>query len=113
MHSLALAKHETQRAGEIDFLLITNHAVLVIEVKGGRVESENGIWRHTDRHGNTHEKRRSPFEQARQAMFSLEKRIREHFGREHDVSKLLLGYGVIFPDCAIRDSISGSLYRSA
>ena len=105
MHSLAIAKHNTQRAGEIDFLLITNHVVLVLEVKGGRVERSEGTWRHTNRYGDVHQTNRSPFEQARQAMFSIEKRLRHHFGRDHELTSCLLGYGVIAPDCALRESI--------
>ncbi len=105
LHSLGLAKHETQRAGEIDFLLVTRHAVLVLEVKGGRVNRGNGEWRHVNRFDQVNSTRRSPFEQVRNAMFSLERRVRDRFDRGSRLANLLMGYGVVTPDCALRSDV--------
>jgi len=102
LHSLALGKHVSQRSGEIDFLLITDKGVFVLEVKGGRVRRENGGWIYTDRHGNEWGDARGPFIQARNAMFSLEERISSHFGRDSRLANLLFGYGVVTPDCLLR-----------
>lgn len=97
IHSLGLARHGRKRRAEIDFLLITPLGVFVIEVKGGRIRREQGEWVHTDRFGDEHRKRESPFEQASSAMFALEEVVRRHIDgtRWRDV---LFGYGVAFPD---------------
>src|SRR5262249_52365692 len=68
-----------------------------LEVKGGRIAREDGVWIYTDRFGASHRRVESPFDQASSAMFSIEQAIRLHF-REDSVSRVLFGYGVIFPD---------------
>ena len=96
LHSLGISKHIYKREGEIDFLLIGEDGIFVIEVKGGRVHRENGIWKFTDRYGRVTEKKESPFTQAQSAMYSLRADIAQRFGQ--DVSKYLFGYGVALPD---------------
>lgn len=98
LHSLGLARHATKRRGEIDFLLLTRKGIFVLEVKGGRISREGGIWRFTDRYGVGHEKHESPFDQASSAMFALEEDIRQHFNKNERLSHLLFGYGAMFPD---------------
>lgn len=98
VHGLGLARHSQKRRGEIDFALVTPDAVLVLEVKGGRVERRDGRWIHTDRYGVAHAKGESPFDQASSAMFALERELREQFGAKSRVGNVLLGYGVLFPD---------------
>jgi hypothetical protein len=98
LHSLGLARHDTKRRGEIDFLLLTNRGVFVLEVKGGRVARSGGFWTFTDRYGQQTRKSEGPFDQASGAMFALEKDLRAHFGMDSRLGSLLLGYGVLFPD---------------
>ena len=51
--------------GEADFLVFDpSRGFLVIEVKGGGIESEGGRWYSTDRRGGKHSLPRSPLEQA-------------------------------------------------
>lgn len=97
LHSLNLSEHQHQQMGEIDFLLIGTHGVLVLEVKGGRVSIERGVWTHTNRFGKTARRRKSPFDQARTAMFSLRDRLQELIDPEF-VRGVTFGYGVILPD---------------
>lgn len=96
MHSLGLSEHMTKREGEIDFLLVGPAGIFVIEVKGGRVRRENGIWKFTDRYGRVSEKRESPFTQARSAMYSLRSNLSRQFG--NSINQYLFGYGVALPD---------------
>jgi len=103
LHSLALAKHETQRAGEIDFLVITRRAVIILEVKGGRVARKGGLWIFTDRHNQSNSTTRGPFEQARNAMFTLERRLWD--AKRKDLARLFFSYGVVIPDVHIRDEL--------
>jgi hypothetical protein len=98
LHSLGLARHATKRRGEIDFLLLTRHGIFVLEVKGGRVAREGGVWRFTDRYGDVSEKSEGPFDQASSAMFALEQDVRNEFASDHRRSRLLFGCGVMFPD---------------
>ena len=96
LHSLGLADHMYKREGEIDFLLIGPAGVLVIEVKGGRIYREDGMWKFADRYGKVTEKRESPFSQAKSALYSLRAELLQKCGvafQDH-----LFGYGVAFPD---------------
>ena len=72
LHSLNLAQHVYKRWSEADFILIGENGIFLLEVKGGRIKSENGIWTFTDRYGRKSRKRESPWEQAKTAFFSLE-----------------------------------------
>ncbi len=103
LHSLALARHESKRRGEIDFLLLTRKGVFVLETKGGRVARQGGVWVFTNRWGDEDRKYESPYQQASTAMFSLEKDIKNKFGKDHRLGKLLFGYGVLFPDIVFED----------
>jgi hypothetical protein len=96
LHSLGLSKHMYKREGEIDFLLIGPGGIFVIEVKGGRVRREQGVWKFTDRYGRVSEKRESPFVQARSAMYSLRSDLAQQFG--NNMNQYLFGYGVALPD---------------
>jgi hypothetical protein len=74
-HSVHLTRHEYKRMGEADFVLVMDDCVLVLEVKGGRVDRYNGSWRFTNRFGEQNLKREGPFEQAYGAMFALQSEL--------------------------------------
>ena len=96
-HSYALAHHPTKRHGEVDFVLLTRHGVFALEVKGGGIGHDHGVWSSVDRNDKRHELTESPFKQAADGMHALERRIKEDFtGRK--TSRALFGFGVIFPD---------------
>jgi hypothetical protein len=103
LHSLALGEHKKQRAGEIDFLVITPLGVFVLEVKGGKIRRENGLWIYGSSHEERTTKPRGPFEQARDAMFSLEERLK---AAGSPLAKLFFGYGVVAPDCSLKACVS-------
>jgi len=97
LHSLNLSQHTRRLYGEIDFLLlIPNAGVFVMEVKGGDVRCKNGEWEFIDRHGNVN-RNKSPFNQARDAMFSLQTEIKNEFGAKHRFNKIQFGFLVAFP----------------
>ncbi|CCF84514.1 NERD domain-containing protein [Nitrolancea hollandica] len=63
---------------EIDFLIIhPKRGLLVLEVKGGRIEVEGGRWYSIDRFDKKHELSRSPFEQAKHNLYALRDKIAE------------------------------------
>ena len=99
LHSLGVARRETGPFGEIDFVvIIPSQGIVCLEVKGGRVSCEDGIWRTMDRYGSVAVLRRSPFMQARESMFALRHSIVAHFGQLAAESRCPIGTGVVFPD---------------
>ena len=98
LHSLELSQHDYKICGELDFVIVGDGYVLVLEVKGGGVANRDGVWLFTDRFGIEHRKSEGPFHQARSGMFSLRGRLEDHFGPEA-IRRLTFGYGVVFPDC--------------
>jgi len=104
LHSLGVSKHINHIYGEIDFLVLAPHTgIFILEVKGGRVKRQDGIWYFTDRYGNTTEKPKGPFEQASAGMFSVIEALRKNFGKDSKVLKTTFGYGVMFPDVIFND----------
>lgn len=106
LHSLGIATHNKVIYGETDFLVLAPQlGLFALEVKGGRVRRENGIWFFTNRYGQTNSKVRGPFEQARDGIFSIMEAIKKHADADHrHVGNLLFGYGVMFPDLEFTSS---------
>ena len=101
LHSLAMSSAYSGRYGEVDFVvLIPNKGIVCIEVKGGGVSCNNGVWTTTNRHGRTDNLKRSPFEQARDGMFKLLDFVRHRFGAGSLESRCPAGWLVVFPDAA-------------
>ncbi len=98
LHSLGLSKHIKRLYGEIDFLVLApGLGVFCLEVKSGDVRRDEGIWKFTNRFGEVTTSARGPFQQAQDAMFSLMNAIRKRFGEGNHLSRLLYGFGVMFP----------------
>lgn len=99
LHSLGIANHRTVLYGELDFFVIAPKlGIFALEVKGGRVSCNDGIWSFTNKYGKTTSKNRGPFAQANEGMFSLIDAVKQKFGAHHKLSNLLYGTGVMFPD---------------
>ncbi|QDU33022.1 Nuclease-related domain protein [Poriferisphaera corsica] len=93
LHSLGLKNHSTKIWGECDFVVISPYAILVLEVKGGRINFVNGEWIFTNRNGTNFVKSEGPFEQAKSAMFAVREIVNQHCS-----SQAIVGYGVMMPD---------------
>lgn len=113
LHSLGIANHKTVLYGEIDFFVIAPRlGVFAIEVKGGRVKREDGIWYYTNKYGKTSSKKRGPFEQANEGIFSLFDSVKKKCGENHSLGKLLFGTGVMFTDITFRvDDMDGEQWQ--
>jgi len=99
LHSLGVARRATGPYGEIDFVVIVpGEGVICLEVKGGRLSCEAGVWRTMDRRGNVAVLKKSPFLQARDSMFALREAIVRHFGKGAPETRCPIGCGVVFPD---------------
>ena len=102
LYSIWIRKVKGKRNAEIDFLVITDTACLVIEVKGGKCwKDANNEWHFRPTQGGKENvKSEGPFDQARKAYYA----IQSHFYRIkkksliHDYN---WGYAVITPDCAL------------
>lgn len=100
LHSLNLSVDTRRRYGEIDFVaLIPDVGIVCLEIKGGGVRCEDGVWYSTGSNGVTHALKRSPFAQARANMFSLRDRLSAQFGATHTACKLPIGFIAVYPDC--------------
>lgn len=101
IHSLWLKTHEVKLHAEADFILVTDRAVFILEVKGGNVWRSNDGWHFAPKAGGAENvKREGPFEQARGAYYA----IREHLYRLGDNELFddhVWGYGVICPECSL------------
>lgn len=99
-HSLGITQHQTLIDGEVDFLVVAPKlGIFALEVKGGRVRRQEGLWSFTNRLGEVSTKSRGPFEQAKEAIHSIMKAIKDKVDAEHyHVSNLHFGYGVMVPD---------------
>ncbi len=98
LHSLNLSQHTVRLYGEIDFLLLIPWGgIYVMEVKGGDVKCTNGIWHYTNKFNVTNTSNVGPFNQARDAMFSLRSAIEKEFGKGHKCAKILSGFFCAFP----------------
>lgn len=106
LHSLGITTHNKVIYGETDFLVLAPKlGIFALEVKGGRVRRENGIWYFTNRYGKTNSKVRGPFEQAKDGIFSIVDAIKKRTDSEHCyVGNVLFGYGVMFPDIEFTSS---------
>lgn len=98
LHSLKLLKHQNKVEGEVDFVVICPKGILCIEVKGGRVKREDGIWKFINKEGKESTKVEGPYEQAAGNMYSLMNTIKEKFGKNSSISQAQFTYAVAFPD---------------
>lgn len=100
LHSLGITTHNKVIYGETDFLVLAPQlGIFALEVKGGRVKRENGIWYFTNRYGKTNSKVRGPFEQAKDGIFSIVEAMKKRVDIDHrHIPNVLFGYGVMFPD---------------
>ena len=72
LHSLGISNHNKVLYGETDFFVLApGMGLFALEVKGGRVKRQNGIWYFTNKYGKTDSKERGPFDQAKDGAFSI------------------------------------------
>ncbi len=96
LHSLNLPTHEYKLTAELDFVLVLDELVLVLEVKGAQVSCSNGLWTYSDRSGHFRQDREGPFRQVTSGMYALRDRLRQRVGAE--VDGVAFGFLVVTPD---------------
>jgi hypothetical protein len=96
LHSLGLGIHDRKPWAEADFVVVSPQGVFVLEVKGGRLRRENGLWIHTTRNGHDSQpEAEGPFAQVGSASSALHRYLSE---RLPAVRSSVVGYGVLTPD---------------
>ena len=99
LHSYRLPRHKTVVFGEADFVVIAPMlGVFVLEIKSGGVGFDGTNWIFINRYHEKTYKQRGPFQQGREAMFEIEKIIKNKLGASYGRTNLIYGYGVIFTD---------------
>lgn len=97
LHSVGLARHKRKVWAEIDFVLVGPPGVFCLEVKGGFVGREDGMWIFRNRYGHENRKSEGPFEQVGSAAGALKAFFRTN---QRLVLKSIVGHGVVMPDVA-------------
>ena len=90
-----------EKDGEADFILAHPElGILFLEVKGGQIsyDEQKDQWASTDRHGITHNFRKSPIQQAVACKYELLKKFQKSNGWPSQ--RVLSHHGVIFVDTA-------------
>ena len=99
LHSFRLPKHKTVVFGDADFVVIAPpYGIFILEVKSGGVGYDGDNWVFINRNQEKSFKKRGPFQQRREAMFEIEKIIKEKLGSDFGRTDISYGYGVIFTD---------------
>lgn len=71
-HSLNISEHDYKKWGEIDFIILGETGLYIIEVKAGQIRVDNdGIWHTKNRYGQENRLNESPMDQARSAAYNL------------------------------------------
>ena len=99
-HSVLTTKQEKKRFGEIDFLIVGPVGIFILEVKSGGVRVDKGNWYYGK---ESKPNREGPFKQADAAFHGTLNDLKEHFGLEL-IKQFPQGYGVITPDCNLKES---------
>ena len=102
--SLNLSSHEYKKWGEVDFVVVSRLGLLVLEVKGGQVFCENGIWRYESRGHSAVERQESPMAQASSAFFSLrDKHLAPVLGRS-SIENVPTGFCVVLARTTLKNA---------
>ncbi len=100
LHSVAWQSKRAGREsdGEADFIILApDRGILIIEVKGGRIELSEGAWFSTDRN-EIRNTIKDPFRQAVQSKHALIRFLKSH---SIETSDFAVGHAVCFPDIQI------------
>jgi ATP:corrinoid adenosyltransferase len=99
LHSVGLVKHERKkRWAEIDFLVIGPRGILVLEVKGGKIERDSkGYWFTTDKENERNRLSHSPFVQANTGLHAIVKWLDQSLHLDI-YNRHIAGSGVLFPN---------------
>jgi hypothetical protein len=93
LHSLGLPGHAEKIWGEADIVILSHLGVFALEVKGGTVSCQDGIWTFGGDF-QSYKKKEDPWTQAKGSMMAVRERLRAEDPAFHGV---LFGFGVVMP----------------
>lgn len=94
LHSLGLPGHEEKIWGEADIVVLSSHGVFALEVKGGRVACQDGVWTFGGSDINSYSKKEDPWTQAKGTMMAIRTRLQAELP---EFKNVVFGYGVVMP----------------
>tara|TARA_R110002051_G_scaffold2924_11_gene15440 strand:- start:8960 stop:10630 length:1671 start_codon:yes stop_codon:yes gene_type:complete len=107
---IAKPKGEGPRDGEVDFLIChPRHGLLVIEVKGGRIDLDYSTrrWTSTDRRDVVHEIH-NPFDQARRGKYGILEKLKENpQWQKLVIGRFAIGHAIFVPDVGDGERLKG------
>lgn len=95
-HSVGIARHRRKDYAEADFVVLGPTGLFCIEVKGGEVHRQDGVWR-IGWPGKSYTSTEGPFKQAQGARWALIDYLSARLGKGLR-GQTLIGWGVAFPD---------------
>lgn len=98
LHSVGLTRHASKPWAEADVVLVGPPGVLVLEVKGGRLERKNGRWGFRNRFDHVNWRNEGPWDQAGGAAAALRRDLIECSVIDDAV---LVVWGVLLPDARL------------
>ena len=96
LHSLGLVRQKRKSYAECDFAVIGPAGVYCLEVKGGHVSRQDGLWT-IGWPGKMYTSEEGPFKQAQSARGTLLSEVRDRLGKDI-LKRVPFGWGVLFPD---------------
>ena len=96
LHSVGLARHLRKSYGEADFIVIGPPGVFCLEIKGGQIRRNEGIWT-IGWPGSSYESTEGPFKQSQQTIYPLIEELTDRLSPAFK-RKTMVGWGVVFPD---------------
>lgn len=107
---IAKPKGEGPRDGEVDFLIgHPRHGLLVIEVKGGRIDLDYSTrrWTSTDRLDIVHDIH-NPFDQARRGKYGVLEKLKENpLWQKLAIGRFAIGHAIFVPDVGDGERLKG------
>lgn len=94
LHSLGLPKHGTKIWGEADIVVLSTRGIFALEVKGGQVSCEDGLWTFRGPDFSSYSKKEDPWTQAKTALMEIRRSLCE---ANEAFDQVIFGYGVVMP----------------
>lgn len=99
LHSLGLSSDWAGEFGEIDFVVVLpGVGIVCLEVKGGGIALNDGVWTTRNRYGATERLKKSPYRQAQDGQWKLLSALRAKYGQASLEARCPMGWLVVFPD---------------
>lgn len=94
LHSLGLHGHATKIWGEADIVVLSSKGIFALEIKGGKVSCNDGLWKFGQPNGQFYTKREDPWTQAKGTMYAIRELL---VAADKVFENIVFGFGVVMP----------------